>query len=425
MASQSTVTFDGVMKERYEGELNTQFNTKNIFLSRLKKGSEPIQGSALPGKYVKLALKVARNKQVGGRAEGAFLPGPGRTKNISAEVRLKRIYGNAGVTDFSEVTTASEAQAWVSTTKDAIDGLKEAIQHDLARMIYNREAGDIAQITAVDDTDDPSFVVTLADNRHTYARNVEVGQLVQTGTVTDGVATLTSSTTGFEITAVDVDAGTATLLRTAGAGEPAEDEFLFQGSPSEGSSSNEELNGLRSFISDTEALHGVTPGVTPDADGWAAVIDDNGGTPRSLSVDLMHQTINKIASLSGTKPNLAITSLGLERAAHNLLESRRQIMTANDFEAGRGFFINMGDGEKLELVADYAAPRGEINYVNTDKLYKWQDSDFRFSKFGGGIQHRYERKDQFELIMKSYLNYGTKQRNAHGATRDLTDASAF
>jgi hypothetical protein len=430
MATQTSVSFDALLKERYQPKVNSQLNNSNVLLSRLSKGSEAIQMGPRGGKYTVIALKVGRNTQVGSRAEGALLPGPGRTINIDAKVPLKRIYANAGVTDFSEVVSESDAQAYLSSLKDAVDGLKEALKHDEDRQLWGSPSGAIqdSKITAVDATGEPEFIVTFTSNRATVARWVQVGQQVQLVTKASDdapTATAVDSATTFEVTSVDAYAGTAVLLRTAGSTDVTTNKWLVNGSAADGNSINEDLDGLGVILTTAE-LHDVDPAdtATVGASSWTPTIEDNGGTPRALTEDLLHQTANKIAIESGSEPNLLLTSLGVERAAHNLLKSQLRYNDPNGFVSGRGFKMNLGSSE-AELVGTFKAPRGQVIFLNTKEMYKYEDGDYRFADFGGSNRHRYERRDQFELIMKKYRNIGTTKRNAQGVLKDINDSTAY
>lgn len=410
MDGTNTTTLAKLFKEYYEPGVNEQLNNSNKLLSELESNSSGVQSGELRGKYAVLAVQLGRATSAGPRGEDEVLPTPkaGRFENV--KVDLTQQYATSSITGIAEYKSAAEAGAFVRGLTQTINDMRTAAEHAINRQVWLNQSGVLAEIDSVSGSG--PWEITLTDKRALYATWLEVGQLVEFGTETDGVVTLDSPSGVAEVTGVDEDAGTITVETAAGTVDPDSGDVIV----AEGSA-NKCLAGVAQIISDTEnTFQDLSPDTHPE---WKSVREDHNGT--GFTFRGYEKLRNRIARVSGRTPNLVITTPFIEAAAYAELQDQVRYTNPNGLEKGEGVVLPGPGSPKLK--SDHMAPQGSLFAFHTADLINYQDGPWRFLQQGGSNLMRFSRRDTQELALAQYKQLAVRRRNSHGELYGITDSS--
>jgi len=398
------VTATNIAKEVYLPQLVAQLNYNIIGLRRVMKSSNGVS-SDTGGKYVRFPIRVSRNPGLGYRAEGGALPTGGNQGYASVQIGLKYGYGMLLLSGQSMRLLKTNAQAFAAVMSDEMDGLKNDVGKDTARIFYGDATGALAVLSSASQA-------TANTSAVTDIQYLEVGQkidIVSTGgTVRGSNRTITSITTttapagtfvydGADIT---TDVATDLVVRTGN----------FAGTVLE-------PNGLSSIVKASGSLYNVDPATQPV---WASTVDANGGTARALSESLMIRMVDNIRKAGGQRPTVVFASLGVRRSYFNLLTQQRRYTDTKSFTGGfQGLAFNCGS--EIPVVDDEDAPTGKMWMVNEPSLTVYQEEDWSWDDTDGSMWSRVSGFDQFEARLYKYWELGTKQRNANGLLSDVIE----
>lgn len=398
------VTATNIAKEVYRPQLVAQLNREVIALKRIEKSSDGVS-SDTGGKYVRFPIRVSRNPAIGYRAEGGGLPTGGNQGYASVQIGLKYGYGMLLLSGQAMRLLKTNPQSFASVMSDEMDGLKNDIGKDTARIAYGDGTGALATLSSASQ----ATANTSAVNDIQY---LEVGQIIDIvstgGTVRGSARTITSITTTtapagtFVYSGADIasDAATDLVVRTGN----------FAGTVLE-------PNGLSSIIKATGSLYNVDPATQPV---WASVVDSNAGVARALSETAMIAMVDRIRKAGGMRPTVIFASLGVRRAYFNLLTQQRRYTDTKEFAGGfTGLAFN--SGQEIPVIDDPDAPTGKMWFVNEPSLTVFQESEWDWDDTDGSMWSRISGFDQYEARMLKYWEIGVKQRNANGLLSDLQE----
>lgn len=390
-------TASAVAKEIFEDYgVVGQLSAEAVALKRVESSGEGVETTKVGGKYVKFPIRVRRNPGIGYRNELETLPTAGNQGYAEVRTGLKYGYGRVQVTGPAMRLLDSDVQAFVDVVDDEMEGLKDDLVKDSARIAYGDGTGAMAVLSG---THTNPNVFQVAD-----AQYLAVGDIIDVvstgGTVRGSARTITAiSSTSVTYSGADIgtDANTDLVVRTGSFGR--------------------EPNGFASIIKATGALYNVDPAVEPV---WASTVDSNGGTPRALSEGLMISMVDAIRRKSGKRPTAGFASLGVRRAYFNLLQQQRRYTNTQKFDGGfTGLAFHVG--EEIPIVDDPDAPAGKLWFPNERLMKVYRDSDWHFDDTDGSIWARITDVDGYEARAIKYWEIGVKQRNAHGVITDLTE----
>jgi hypothetical protein len=398
------VTATNIAKEVYLPQLVGQLNKEVIGLRRVMKSSDGVS-SDTGGKYVRFPIRVSRNPGLGYRAEGGALPTGGNQGYASVQIGLKYGYGMLLLSGQSMRLLKTNAQAFASVMSDEMDGLKNDVAKDTARIFYGDGTGALATLSAASQ----ATANTSAVNDVQY---LEVGQVIDIvspgGTVRGSNRTITS------ITVTTAPAGTFVYSGADIASDATGDLVVRTGNFA---GTVLEPNGLSSIVKATGALYNVDPATQPV---WASVVDSNNGTSRALSESAMIAIVDRVRKAGGARPTVIFASLGVRRAYFNLLTQQRRYTDTKEFAGGfSGLAFN--HGQEIPVIDDPDAPTGKMWFVNEPSLTVFQEEDWSWDDTDGSMWSRISGFDQYEARLYKYWEIGVKQRNANALFADITE----
>lgn len=398
------VTATNAAKEVYLPQLVTQLNREVIGLRRVMRSSDGVS-SDTGGKYVRFPIRVSRNPGIGYRAEGGALPTAGNQGYASVQIGLKYGYGMLTLSGQHMRLLKTNAQAFANLMTDEMDGLKNDVAKDTARIFYGDGTGALATLSSASQ----ATANTSAVNDIQY---LEVGQVIDI--VSTGGTVRGSNRTISSITTTTAPAGTF-VYSGADIGTDAATDLVVRTGNFAGTAL--EPNGLSSIVKATGSLYNVDPATQPT---WASTVNSNGGTARALSEGLMINMVDSIRKAGGMRPTVIFASLGVRRAYFNLLTQQRRYTDTKEFAGGfQGLAFN--SGTEIPVVDDPDAPTGKMWFINEPSMTVFQEEDWSWDDTDGSMWSRISGFDQFEARLYKYWELGVKQRNANGLLSDITE----
>lgn len=390
-------TASAVAKEIFEDYgVVGQLSAEAVALKRIESTGDGVETDKVGGKYVKFPIRVRRNPGIGYRNELETLPVAGNQGYAEVRTGMKYGYGRLTVTGPSMRLLDTNVQAFVDIVDDEMEGLKDDLVKDSARIAYGDATGAMAVLSGTHTT---ANVFQVADTQ--YLAVGDVIDVVSTGgTVRGSNRTITAiAATSVTYSGADIgtDANTDLVVRTG--------------------SFSREPNGLSSIVKATGALYNVDPAVEPV---WASTVDSNGGTPRALSEGLMIAMVDAVRRKSGKRPTVILTSLGVRRAYFNLLQQQRRYTDTKKFDGGfEGLAFHVG--KEIPVIDDPDAPAGKMWFPHEPSIKVYREKDWAFDDTDGAIWSRITDVDGYEARAVKYWEVGIKQRNAHGVIADITE----
>lgn len=404
MATTSMTTVDNILKEVYEPGINDQLQSEAKASKRIERSSEGIEHRT-NGKYVRFAVRTKRNHGMGARSEGEALP-VARTQSYSdTQVKLKYLYGSIELTGQTFELADKDFQAFATVLDQEVNGMKEGLAKDENRQVFGDGSGKLATATGAGTT--TTFVTT--DGR--FLEEDMYVDIYQSG----GTERVFNAT----ISSVVESSGTYTVtFSPAAAVATASGDYIVRDG-----SLNKEPNGLANIIAATGVLHNINPATVGV---WKSVIHANGGTPRSLTENLMIKLEDAIRIKGGGKPTVIFTSLGVRRAYFELLKAERRVVNTKEYTGG---FTGLGfvtDNGETPVVSDVDAPPGEMQFVNEKELTMYQAGPWSFmNRDGSNWQRKIDSSgtyDAYQATLYKYAELATHRRNAHGRLDDITES---
>lgn len=409
---------DAVLKEDYKGPVREQLNNANVMLAQVERNSDDIVGR----RWV-TPLHVGRNRGVGARAEMADLPRPGHQQYDNTFGAFRSMYARIELTGQSIEAMKKDRGSFIRALRPEMEGATTDAMRDYCRQVWGTSNGVIATAAA----GGAGNTVTLdPGTREDQLRHLEEGFLVDIGTLADP----TSVAAEREVLAVDYDAMTITI--DGAAVTAAGGEFIFRaggggvsdqsGRPDDG---QVELTGLQNMVDDTSVLHTLDPADEPR---WRAAVIDNGGTPRSISEQLVTRAIMQGEIRSGRTPNLLIGSDGVFRAYGNLLAGLKRFTDTVNLKGGyRGLSISAAragrDGATdLALTWDRDCPNGRLYGLDTSAFTFYEMLDWEWMDDDGAVLNRVPNKDAFEATLKKYGEFACTRRNSNFVVTDIAES---
>lgn len=420
MAEQTLTAADAVLKDDYKGPLRDQLNNANVLLAQLDRNDEDVQG-----RRAVMAIHIGRNKGIGARGELETLPTAGRQRYEEVDVPLRYNYGRLALSGPVIRAMRSDRGSFVRALKSETNGLLTDIKRDVNRQMWGTSDGVIA---ATGVTTASTTVVLAATTTATQLRQLEDDMVIDIGTV----ATPDAVAADREILSVDYTAKTITI--SGAAVTTAATDRIFRagaGGASNGSGrpndGQRELTGMQHIVDDDSVLFGIDPATEPK---WASVVDDNGGTARNVSENLLAKVQNQAEIASGKAATLIITSPGVHRAYANLLTTLKRFVNTTNLKGGYSGITagaatgGVGGGTTTATFAwERDAPEGTMFGIALDEMVQFEMSDWEWMDEDGAVLSRIPEKDGYEATLFKYHEVATYRRNAHFRIDNINEAA--
>ena len=398
---------DSALKEDYQPAVREQINQAVMALQQFEKNSTDIEG-----RRAVLSIHTQRNSGVGARLDGGALPTAGNQGYKEERVPLHFNYGRIQISGPTIRAMKSDRGSFVRAVDSETKGVTNDVRRDVNRQVFGTADG----VIATTGTTAASTTVQLAATTSlVQMRQLEVGMVVDIGTV----AAPTSVIAGATISAVSLANLTITIGSAISTTNNTHKVFRSGAGGAVGGVGQAEISGLQAIVLDSGVIFNVDPSVTPI---WAAVNNNNSGTLRAPTENLLAKVMHTVKINGGEDLNLWLTSDGVFRAYSNNLTAIKRFPNTLTLKGGfEALSITAGGGE-VGLAWDRDAPSNTAFGVNTSHLIQFQMSDWEFMQEDGSVLFRVAGFDAYEATLFKYHELATDKRNAHAVLKDLIEA---
>lgn len=395
---------DKALKEFYLPPIREQLNNANVLSAIIEKKTEDVEG-----RRAVLSLHLGRNSGVGARGENGALPTAGSQVYAEERVPIRYNYGRIQVS--GPVIAAMKSDKGSFTR--AIESESKRVVDDLKREVNRQRWGTSNGVIATTGTTSTSTTVVLAATTTlTQLRQLEVGSVVDIGTV----ASPTSVATARKITAVDRANKTVTIDGAAVSTNGT--QFLFRSGAGGATTAQKELTGLQTIVSDSGELFNVDPATYPI---WKSYVDSNSGTLRAPSDSLFEEAMDEISIESGVDPDIIITTAGVNRAYAASLKSQKRYANTQELKGGfKALTVETGRAS-IALTWDRDCPSNQAYVLTSAHLTEHRQADWSWMDQDGAVLSRVANTDAYEGTMYCYHEQTTDRRAAHGVIKDLAE----
>lgn len=398
---------DSALKEDYQPAVREQINQAVMALQQFEKNSTDIEG-----RRAVLSIHTQRNSGVGARLDGGALPTAGNQGYKEERVPLHFNYGRIQISGPTIRAMKSDRGSFVRAVDSETKGVTNDVRRDVNRQVFGTADG----VIATTGTTAASTTVQLAATTSlVQMRQLEVGMLVDIGTVAAPTSVIAAAT----ISAVSLANLTITIGSAISTTNNTHKVFRSGAGGAVGGVGQAEISGLQAIVLDSGVIFNVDPSVTPI---WAAVNNNNSGTLRAPTENLLAKVMHTVKINGGEDLNLWLTSDGVFRAYSNNLTAIKRFPNTLTLKGGfEALSITAGGGE-VGLAWDRDAPSNTAFGVNTSHLIQFQMSDWEFMQEDGSVLFRVAGFDAYEATLFKYHELATDKRNAHAVLKDLIEA---
>lgn len=427
----SLLTSTEFWKTTYLPGLNNQLeNAPGTLLGLL-----PKQGVDIEGGQTKMKLRVGDSLGQATIDEGADFPDPGDPTYDEATVTVTRLSHTIMLTMDEWALLDSGNAAAVPVVSEKMSAAQEAMQRDIIRQSWGDGQGVVATVASFSG----STLTLDADATDQYDRDRNIW--FEAGRMRYDIVDPTTGASQISgpFTVSDYDGNVTATASIALTGAAAGDYVVRSGTWATGGAyASREFTGIAGLVADDNTYLGIDR-TASGKDYWKATVVDNSGTLRSVSRNLIHELLNKMAKVApdGKQPtssgHCAFANYGTWSSYHELMTPDIRYSVDKTPDIGWGQGIEMFG---LQLYRDIHTPKSRIYVIDKDKVKFThakhdQGGILDFLTRGGDMwfQGTASSGQGHSARVYAYLTgmlgmHSTRPR-AHGVLDDLTETSGF
>lgn len=403
---QNLTNFDKALKDNYGPGLRESINNSNPILTEVSKNTEDIIG-----RKAVWSLHSSRSASTGARGEGDALPTAGNQGYLAPEDRLKFVYHTIKVSGQAMALSRGDNGAFLRALESEMRGAERDLKNDIARQIFGQKvtvnSALVSGVIATVDTDPGTgSTITFANEAKSITRQFFPDMAfavidAATGSVRAGGPYVVQST--------DPTAGTVTITGTFNAAVAVGDVIVRCDTGSTSANSlDDEINGLRFLINDTQTYAGISPATYSVWKSQTA-----GSASTGISELVIDEICEKVETDgNGDTPTLYVTEHVQRRKLASMLQSQKRYDGREvTLKAGwKGLEISRGT-----LLVDRYCPSNKLFALTPAELSWFVGLDWDWDSDDGKVLFKaLDGSDAVEGRYKGYLNLNATNRNSHG-----------
>lgn len=398
--AQNLTNFDEALKIDYLPVIREQLNNATILLNRLTRNERDVVG-----KQWQLTVHYKRNAGIGARADAGTLPTAGQQRYENPYGVVKYNYGRIQVTGPTIAASKNDRGAIVRALESEIKGVTADLKRDVNYQLFNDGTGVRALVNG-----DPGTGTTLTVD--TPGTNY-----LFDGQVIDIVDASSGAVEDADVTISTVDSSTQVTVSAALDANVEDNSKIIMANSHDGSGTAYEMMGLKGIVDDgtyVSTLHNINRSTYPWWDCSTSTNDDNSGTNRDLTLDLIQEGVTSPEKNGGTT-NLIGSDHDTRNAYAALLTADKRYVNTMDLDGGFKALEYNG----IPWVADRDCPPNTVFFLDMDHLFLMQTSDWDFMDEDGAVLSRVANTDAYEAVLYLYADLATDRPRAHSFMRDV------
>lgn len=399
--AQTLTNFDEALRIDYLPVIRKQLNNSTILLNKIKRNERDVSG-----REWKSVVHHQRTSGVGSGSETS-LPTAGNQEYKNPSGSVKYIRGRIQVSGPVMAASRDDKGAIVRALESEMKGVTEDLKKEINYQFFNDGTAVRGLVNG-----DPGTGTTLTlDNPSTMY--MWDGMLIDIVDPTSG----TPCTGSTDLTVSTVDSATEVTLSAAANADVADNDEVVRAGSTDDAGTSYEMMGLKGIVDDATyvtTLHNLSRSTY---DWWKCSTftgDDNAGTKRDLTLDLMQDAISAVEK-NGGKTNLIICDHDLRDSYAALVVADKRFVNTMDLDGGfKGLEYN-----GIAIVADADCPPNTMFFLDTDHLQIMQMNDFDWMDKDGAVLSRVANSDAYEAVIYWYADLTTDRPRAHAFLRDV------
>ena len=401
--TQNLSNFDAALKIDYLPVIREQLNNSSILLNKVQRNERDVTG-----KEWRMTAHYARNSGVGAGSETA-LPTAGNQAYLNPYDTVA--YNRARITVSGPVMKASrnDKGAIIRALDSEIQGAVRDAKKEVNYQLHNDGTSRRCLVNG-----DPGTGTTLTVD-------APGTNYLYDGMIVDIIADDTGVATDTDVTISTVDSATACTVSAALDTGIADNDWVIRADSHDGAgitpSDSYEMMGIKGIVDDATyvtTLHNVSRSSYAWWKCSTFTNDDNSGTNRDLTLDLIQEAISAVEK-NGDNVNLIISGVDLRDAYASLLVADKRFVNTLDLDGGFKALEYSG----IPWVADTDCQPNTIFFLNTDRLFLMQMSDWDWMDEDGAVLSRVSGSDAYEAALFWYSDLATDRPRSHSFLRDV------
>lgn len=399
--AQNLSGFDAALKIDYLPAIREQLNNATILLSKVERNERDVSG-----KRWQTTAHYQRNSGVGAGGE-TDLPTAGNQGYVNPYGVVKYNRGRIQVSGPVIAASRDDKGAMVRALDSEIKGVTADLKKEINYQLFN----DGTAVRALVNTDPGAAGTTLTlDSPGT--QYLQDGMKIDILNPSGGTSRLTTS----GLTVSSVNSSTEATISAADA-DIADNDYVTRLGATDLSGTSYEMNGLKGIVDDATyvtTLHNLSRSTYA---WWKCAThsdDDNSGTNRDLTKDLMQASITAVEKLGG-EVDMILCDHDL-RDSYAALEwaDKRHVNTMKIDGGWTALEFN-----SLPIVADVDCPPNTMFFIDTKHLQIMQMGDWDWMDKDGAVLSRVSGSDAYEAVVYWYADLVTDRPRSHSFLRDV------
>jgi hypothetical protein len=223
-----------------------------------------------------------------------------------------------------------------------------------------------------------------------------------------------------------VDSSTQVTISAAADANIEDNSIVVRANSTDGAgilpSDSYEMMGLKGIVDDgtyVTTLHNLS---RTSYNWWKCstfTTDDNSGTNRDLTLDLIQDGITAVEK-NGGDVKMIISSHDLRDTYVSLVTADKRYVNTLTLDGGwKALEYSSGGNGAIAWVADVDCPPNTLFFVDTDHLKIMEMSDWDWMNEDGAILSRVSDADAYEAVLFWYSELATDRPRAHSFLRDV------
>lgn len=390
-------TVAGALKRIQEGGMVRQQNLKHLSIDEIGKSSKKYNAGGA-GFYG--AINDYGNEAGGAQNETESFRTIDNESYRQYVVSPKVIAWPINVSGLVAEAANSDDEAFVEVVMDAVEAAKERCLKDMNRQFFGYGSGLLCSPNGAPASNATSF-------------SVDSAQYLRANMVIDIFTASTKTVDSIRISRVDKQANVVYLATSLGAALNTTCQVVKENIRDSAASDGKEMMGLRGIVDDGTDVGTFQNLDSSTIDIWRSVrIDASSG---NLTSDLLQRLIDDIEVLGGEDPDHIITHKKQRRKYLDLLVPQKRFQEGK-MDAGYTKLSFNG----YDFALDNDCQVNALYALKKGRIYKFEVSPLKMGGLDGSDTFlRASGTDTFEAYWRTYCNFGTDKRNAHGKIVNL------
>lgn len=404
--AQNLSNFDAALKIDYLPVVRQQLNHMTVLYDKIARDEENVEG-----KQWQLTAHYQRNSGVGAGAETG-LPTAGNQAYVNPYGNVKYNRGRIQISGPVMKASRSDKGAMVRALSSEMEGVTRDLKKELNYQIFN----DGTAVRALVNTDPATGTTLTLDTPGTnyFHDGMKIDILNPSG------GALRTSSGGLTVSAV---ANSTELTMSAALNAAvADNDYVTRAGATDQAGTSYEMTGLKGIVDDATyvtTLHNIS---RASYAWWKCSTfsnDDNSGTNRDLTLDLIQEAISAVEK-NGGEVNMIISDHDLRDGYVKLVAADKRYVNTLTLDGGwKALEYSSGNSGAIPWVADVECQPNTIFFVDTNHLRFMQMSDWDWMSEDGAVLSRVANSDAYEAVLFWYSELATDRPRAHSFLRDV------